>query len=65
MNKELKTSIIKWLECHENAWQRENKCIDEYRNYIYNDKGAFLIGGKEIVIFIEKADELLYGNIEV
>lgn len=53
-----------WLLEHENEWQRVNTCVDEFRNYIYNDNGNFLIGGENVHDFIVKADKLLYGVIE-
>lgn len=61
-DKELKKVILLWLLEHENEWQRVNTCIDEFRNYIYSDNGNYLIGGKNVASFIEKADKLLYGD---
>lgn len=61
-DKELKKEIILWLLEHENEWQRVNTCVDEFRNYIYNDNGNFLIGGENVHDFIANADKLLYGK---
>ena len=61
-DKELMKEIINWLFAHENEWQRINACIDEFRNYIYQDNGNYLIGGENIVRFIEKVDKLIYGD---
>ena len=60
MNKELKRAIVIWLLDNENKWQRVNACIEEFRPYIYNSHGNYLIGGNEIADFISKADKLLY-----
>lgn len=60
MHKELKKEIIKWLLENENRWQRLNACTKEFRNYIYNDEGNYLIGGEEVSNFIEEADDLIY-----
>ena len=67
MNKdlELMESILIWLLRNKNLFNRVNHCIDEYRNYIYDDNGSYLIGGKEVVNFIEKADKLLFSDMEV
>ena len=60
MHKELKKEIIKWLLENENKWQRLNSCKEEFRNYIYDDEGNFLIGGEDVVNFIRKANNLIY-----
>lgn len=60
VNKKLKEKIIQWLLENENAWQRINSCTKEFRLYIYDDKGNFLIGGEEVYNFIKEADKLLY-----
>ena len=60
MQKELKKEIIKWLLENENKWQRLNSCKEEFRNYIYDDKGNYLIGGEDVSSFIKEADDLIY-----
>lgn len=60
MRKELKKAIIDWLYENENKWQRVNSCTWEFTEYIYNDKGGYLIGGKEVANFIKNAEKLLY-----
>ena len=62
---ELKKVIIEWLIENKNEWQRVNACGDHFRQYIYDDKGAYIIGGKNVVEFISKADKLLYGGIDL
>ena len=61
-DKELMKEILLWLIEHQNEWQRIIACIDEFRNYIYQDNGNYLIGGENVVKFIEKADKLIYGD---
>ena len=60
MHNELKKAIIKWLLEHENEWQRLNACTKEFRNYIYDNEGNYLIGGEAVSDFIDKADDLIY-----
>ena len=60
MHKELKKEIIKWLLENENEWQRLIACTKEFRNYIYDNEGNYLIGGEEVSNFIEEADDLIY-----
>ena len=60
MQKDLKKAIIKWLLENENKWQRLNSCKEEFRNYIYDDEGNYLIGGEDVSDFIDKADDLIY-----
>ncbi len=60
MHKELKRAIINWLLDNENEWQRVNTCKEEFRPYIYNAEGNYLIGGKEVADFIVNVDKTLY-----
>lgn len=59
-DKELKQAIINWLFENEKVLGRINHCTDAFRAYIYDAKGNYLIGGKEVAEFIEKADKLLF-----
>lgn len=59
-DKELKQAIINWLFENGNRFCRLNHCIDSFRAYIYDANGNYLIGGKEVAEFIEKADKLLF-----
>lgn len=59
-DKELKQAIIGWLFEHENEWQRVNECNKAFRPYIFDEKGSYLIGGKEVSEFISNADKLLF-----
>lgn len=64
MYMELKFEILKWLYENENEFNRVTHCINHFKEYIYNSKGEYLIGGRRVTNFIEKADKLLYGNME-
>ena len=59
---ELKAAIIQWLIDHQSTWQRVNECHKEFRQYIYDENGNYIIGGKCVSDFIEKADKLLYSD---
>lgn len=60
MRKELKKEIIKWLLENEHNYQRLNACTKQFRNYIYDNEGNYLIGGEDVSDFIDKADDLIY-----
>lgn len=62
MNKELKKQIVMWLLENENQWQRVNECTKEFRPYIYDSKGNYLIGGEQVGDFISEVDKVLFGN---
>lgn len=62
MYKELKAAIINWLLENETTWQRVNACHEAFQEYIYNSSSNYLIGGKNVSAFIERADRLLYGG---
>lgn len=62
MHKQLKKEIVMWMLDNENRWQRVNACVEEFKYYIYNPDGNYLIGGEEVADFIKKADKLLYGK---
>lgn len=56
---ELKKAIVDWLMDNRNAWQRVNACTKEFRAYIYNSEGNYLIGGREVAEFIDAAAKIL------
>ena len=60
MRTELKKQIIDWLFDNERVYNRLNKCVEKFRNYIYDNEGAYLIGGENVYEFIVEADTLLY-----
>lgn len=59
-DKELKQAIINWLFENETEFNRLRSCTNAFRAYIYDENGNYLIGGKEVAEFIEKADKLLF-----
>lgn len=59
MKKELKQAIINFIFDNEKDFQLVNNAVNKFRNYIYDDRGNFLIGGEEIRDFIKKAIDLL------
>lgn len=58
----LKEKIIDWLIEHEGTWQLQTACKEEFRQYIYDENGAFIIGGENVSNFISDAYKLLYSN---
>ena len=60
---ELKQKIINWLIDNKNCWQRVNACHDEFRQYIYDNSGKYIIGGKVVSEFISDADKLLFKGV--
>ncbi len=64
MNKILKAKILNWLFENENQFNRVNACIAAFREYIYDKKGNYLIGGQTVLEFIKDADKLIYGKNE-
>ena len=62
MYTQLKKEIVLWLLENENSWQRVNTCVNQFKSYIYNNEGDFLIGGEQVYKFIKNADTLLFKN---
>lgn len=60
----LKKAIIAWLFNNPNQWQRVNSCVENFRTYIYDGAGNFLIGGKNVHDFIVEAEKLIYSKKE-
>ena len=62
MKKELKQAIINFIFDHENEFQIVNTTVDKFRNYIYDEKGEYLIGGEDVRDFTKQAIELIIKN---
>ena len=56
---ELKQDILKYIFDNKDEYQLTNATIDNFREYIYNAKGEYLIGGELIAEFITKAINLI------
>ncbi len=52
MRTELKKQIILWIFNNVNEFQIVNQCKQAFREYIYNSKGEYLIGGEDVSEFI-------------
>lgn len=59
MNIELKKAIVNYIFDNSNEFQIINATVKEFKLYIYNDKGNFLIGGEQVSEFISEAIKLL------
>jgi len=59
---ELKQQIIKYIFDNKDQFQLTNATINNFREYIYNSKGEYLIGGELIASFITKAIDLIIDN---
>jgi len=62
MKKELKQAIINYIFENLKDFQLVNNTKDEFRAYIYDSKGEYLIGGEDVYIFIKDAVELITSN---
>lgn len=62
MYMELKQAILNWLIENKNTWQRVTECNNAFRQYIYDESGNYIIGGRTVSDFISNADRLLYSN---
>jgi len=59
MKKELKKAIINFILDNEKEFQLTNATIGEFKHYIYNPSGEYLIGGEDVRDFILQALALL------
>lgn len=62
MHTELKKAIINSIFDEISNFQLVNSIVDKYRAYIYDAKGEYLIGGKEVYQFIEDAIKVMTNN---
>lgn len=53
MNPLLKKTIILWIFENDKTWQLNNATTEQFRAYIYDDSGNYLIGGEEVSEFIK------------
>lgn len=59
MNTELKKEIINFMFDNSKDFQLTNNTIKEFKLYIYNDKGNYLIGGENVSNFIKQVEKLI------
>ena len=59
MNKQLKKAIINFILENEKVFQLQSITIGNFKEYIYNSQGNYLIGGQDVAEFIGKAVKLL------
>ena len=59
MNKQLKQEIINFIFENEKVFQLQSITIGNFKEYIYNSQGNYLIGGEDVAEFIGKAVKLL------
>lgn len=52
MNPLLKKTIILWIFENDKNWQLNNATTEQFRAYIYDADGNYLIGGEEVSEFI-------------
>lgn len=54
---DIKIAICEWFGKNIDRFQRINSCCNEFRSYLYDADGNYLIGGKEIGEFIRYIDK--------
>lgn len=59
VHKELKKAIVNFILDNGRDFQLPNATTEHFREYIYNKKGDYLIGGEDVAKFIREAIALL------
>jgi hypothetical protein len=59
MRKELKQAIVNFIFENDKEFQLLNRTKEVFREYIYNSKGNYLIGGEDVALFIEQSIKLI------
>jgi hypothetical protein len=59
MNHTLQKAIIEYMLEHRDEFGTLNATIKEFKLYIYDQEGSYLIGGAQVANFIGKFDTLL------
>lgn len=59
MKTELKKAIVNFIFENEKNFQLHNATVSEFRPYIYDTEGHYLIGGEEVANFIRESIKLL------
>ena len=58
MHKELKKAIVNFIIENDKEFQITNATMENFRPYIYDSTGNYLIGGQEVASFIRDAIKL-------
>ena len=58
MHKELKKAIVNFIIENDKEFQITNATMENFRPYIYDSTGNYLIGGHEVANFIRDAIKL-------
>jgi hypothetical protein len=59
INTQLKKAIIDYIIENYNLFGRLRHTIDKFNRYIFDENGDYLIGGKEVIEWIESIDKLI------
>jgi hypothetical protein len=59
MNTELKKAIVNFMFDNSKDFQLINNTTQEFRPYIYDSRGNYLIGGKNVANFIKETEKLI------
>jgi hypothetical protein len=59
MNTELKKAIVNFMFDNSKDFQLINNTNKEFRAYIYDSKGGYLIGGENVANFIKETEKLI------
>lgn len=59
MKKELKQAIVNFIFDNDKEFQLHTATTKKFRNYIFDESGNFLIGGKDVSDFIGQTIKLL------
>ena len=57
---ELKRSIVKWYCDNYKRFGSPDECVRVFKAYIYDERGEYLFGGKEVFDFIHEIRNILY-----
>ena len=59
INRELIRNIMLWIIENEEDVQIKNNCVNNFKDYIYNKDGNYLIDGEQMANFIYEQIDLL------
>lgn len=58
MNILLKKAIVDYVFENRDNFQLTNTTIEHFKEYIYDDKGDYLLGGADVANFVDEAIKL-------